>query len=125
MKLRECAFTSQEIDAEPPLVVDGVETTVRLGVWAKELYGACDVVYVSTDEVCVVNEDVSIHNFIMACQTLFGGRREFMKKLLNCFYARVYEADLHFCLGFLYAESKYDVAVKLLNIVRRYRDEND
>ena len=132
MKLRDLSiagkkwlFVPQEMVASLPITVDGVKTAVKFGTWAKELYGECLVDHVDTDEIRVVNRDIEVHNFIMACQTLFGGRREFMKKLLNCFYARVYEADLHFCLGFLYAESKYDVAVKLLNIVRRCRDENN
>ena len=123
--LKEWIFNPQVIDAAPPIVVDGVETSVRLGVWAKELYGNCYVDYVDTEEICVVNGDVNVHDFIMQCANFFGSRKEFMKKVLNCFYARVYEADLHFCLGFLYAENEYDMAVKLLNLVRRYRGENN
>lgn len=123
--LKEWIFNPQVIKAAPLIVVDGVETSVRLGVWAKELYGNCYVDYVDTEEICVVNGDENAHDFIMQCADFFGSRKEFMKKVLNCFYARVYENDLHFCLGFLYAESKYDMAVKLLNLVRRCRDENN
>lgn len=132
MKLRELSiagkkwlFVPQEMVASLPITVDGVETAVKFGTWAKELYGECLVDHVDTDGIRVVNRYAEVHNFIMVCQTLFGGRSEFMKKLLNCFYAKAYEADLHFCLGFLYAVSEYDMAVKVLNLVREYRDENN
>ena len=123
--LKEWIFNPQEIDAAPFIVVDGVETSERLGVWTRELYGNCYVEYADTEEICVVNGDVNVHDLIMQCANFFGSRKAFMKKVLNCFYARIYEADLHFCIGFLYAESEYGMAVKLLNLVRRYRDAND
>ena len=80
MKLREYVFTPQEIDCEPPITVDGVETAARLGVWAKELYGDCDVVYVSTNGIHVMNKDKNVRILVTQCNGLFRDRREFMKK---------------------------------------------
>lgn len=123
--LKGFIFTQQEVEAEPHINVDGVKTDVRLGVWATELYGDCYVTYVDTDTVGVVNKNPHVTDFIRECAAVFEHRAEFMKKVLNCFYAHHYEPDLHFCTGFLYAKEKYDLAVRLLKLVRRYRNENN